>query len=110
MQQHGKGKVKVLKLLECNWCTEHGLKCELRPGKSTLCTKCCKIKVKCKWPSEEKPERKHKQVQAEELEAGPSSSKRLKKILEERSDRMAEVLRMGLKSITDTLNKQGRLL
>ena len=54
-------------------------------------TECRKVKVECEWPSKEKPERKHKQVQAEELEAGPSGLKRLKKTLEERSDRFAEL-------------------
>ena len=49
----------------------------------------------------------------EELEVGPSSSKRPKKTSEERSDGFAElveVLGAGLKAITDTLSKQGRLL
>ena len=64
---------------------ERGLKCELRPGKSTLCIECHKAKAKCERSGEEKSERKHKQVQAEEPEAGPSSSKRSKKTLEERS-------------------------
>ena len=44
---------------------------------------------------------------------GPSSSKRPKNTLEERSDGMvqlAEMLGVGLKAITDTLSKQGRLL
>ena len=36
--------------------------------------------------------------------------KRLKKILEERSDRVVEVLWVGLKAITDTFSKQERLL
>ena len=43
----------------------------------------------------------------------PSGLKRLKKLSEERSNRMAElveVLGVGLKAITDTLSKQGRLL
>ena len=71
------------------------------------------MKAKCTQPSEEKPERKHKQAQAEESEAGPSGSKRPKKTSEERSDGMtelAEVLWVGLKAITDALSKQGRLL
>ena len=44
---------------------------------------------------------------------GPSSSKRLKKMLEERSDRIAELVEMleaGLKAIMDALSKQWRLL
>ena len=71
------------------------------------------MKAKCEWPGEEKPERKHKQVQVEELKAWPSGLKRPKKTLEERSDRVAElveVLGAGLKAIMDTLSKQGRLL
>ena len=50
---------------------------------------------------------------AEELEAGPSGSKRPKKTSEERSDglmELVEVLGAGLKAITDALSKQGRLL
>ena len=53
------------------------------------------------------------EVQAEESEAGPSGSKRLKKTSEERSDgfaELAEVLGVGLKAISDALSKQGRLL
>ena len=49
----------------------------------------------------------------EELEAGPSSSRRLKKMSEERSNGVAElveVLGAGLKAITDALSKQGGLL
>ena len=52
-------------------------------------------------------------MQAEELEMGPSGSKRLKKMSEERSNGIAElvkVLEAGLKAITDALSKQGRLL
>ena len=49
-------------------------------------------------------------MQAEELEAGPSSLKRLKKMSEERSNRMVEMLGMGLKAIMDAFSKQGRLL
>ena len=92
---------------------EHGLKCELRPGKLISCIKCCKVKAKCKQPGEEEPERKHKQAQVEELEAGPSSSKKLKKTSEKRGNRiveLAEVLEVGLKAITDALSKQERLL
>ena len=89
---------------------EHGLECELGPSKSTSCTECRKAKAKCEWPSEEMSERKRKRAQVEELEAGPSSTKRLKKTLEERSNGMAEVLGAELKAITDTLSKQGRLL
>ena len=66
------------------------------------------MKVKCKQSSNEKPERKCKQVQA-----GPSSLKRPKKTLKERSNGMAElaeVLGAGLKAIMDILSKQGRLL
>ena len=113
MQQCRKGKGKASELPECSQCVKHGLKCELRPGKSTSCTKCHEAKTKCKWPSEEMLERKCKWMQAEELEAGLSSSKRLKKMLEERSDRfaeLAEVLEAGLKAITDALGKQERLL
>ena len=44
----------------CNWCAECGLKCELRPSKSTLCMECHKVKAKCKRPGEEKLERKCK--------------------------------------------------
>ena len=49
----------------------------------------------------------------EEAEAGPSGSKRTKKMSEEGSDRMVElteVLQAGLRGITDVLSKQGRLL
>ena len=98
---------------ECSRCAEHGLKCELGPGKSTSCTECCKVKAKCERPGEDKPERKRKRGQAEEPEVGPSSSKRPKKTSEERSDgfvELAEVLGAGLKAITDALSKQGRLL
>ena len=49
-------------------------------------------------------------MQAEELEAGPSGLKRLKKTLEERSDGVVLVLWVGLKAIMDTLSRQGRLL
>ena len=92
---------------------ERGLECKLGPSKSTSCTECHEVKAKCEWPGEEKPERKCKRAQAEESEAGPSGLKRLKKTLEERSDGMmelAEVLGAGLKAITDTPSKQGRLL
>ena len=102
-----------MELPECNWCEERGLKCELRPSKSTLCTECHEAKAKCEQPSKEKPERKHKRAHMEEPEAGPSSSKRLKKTSEERSNRMVElveVLGAGLKAITNALSKQGRLL
>ena len=78
-----------------------------------MCTKCRKAKAKCEWPGEEKLKRNHKWAQAEELEAGPSGSKKPKKTSEERSDGMtelAEVLGAGLKAITDALSKQGRLL
>ena len=105
--------MKASEPLECSQCAEHGLECELRPSKSTSCTKCCEAKAKCEWPSKEKPERKRKQAQAEEPEAGPSGSKRPKKTSEERSDGMtelAEVLGAGLKAITEALSKQGRLL
>ena len=97
----------------CNRCAEHRLECELGPGKSTSCTECREVKAKCERPGEEKPERKCKQAQAEEPEAGPSSSKRPKKTSEERSDGFAElveVLGAGLKAITEALSKQGRLL
>ena len=112
-QQCGKGKSKAEELLVCNQCVECGLECELRPGKSTLCTEYCEVKAKCERPGEEKSERKHKQALAEEPEAGPSGSKRPKKSSEERSDGMAElaeVLGAGLKTITEALSKQGRLL
>ena len=111
MQQCRKGKVE--ELLVCNWCMEHGLKCKLRPSKLTSYTECHKIKAKCKQTGEEKLERKYKQVQAEKLEVEPSGLKRLKKTSEERSDvivELAEVLEMGLKTITHALSKQGRLL
>ena len=113
MQQHRKGKGKASELPEYSPCVERGLECELRPGKLTSCTECCKAKAKCERPGKEKLERKHKQAQAEELEVGPSSSKRLKKTSEERRDgfaELAEVLGAGLKAIMDTLSKQGRLL
>ena len=105
--------MKASEAPDCNRCAERGLECELGPGKLTSCTECCEVKAKCERPGEEKPERKHKWALAEELEAGPSSSKRPKKTLEERSDGFAElveVLRAGLKAITDALSKQGRLL
>ena len=108
MQQHSKGKVKASEPLVCNQCVEHGLECKLRPGKSTLCTKCHEVKVKCKQPDEEKPERMHKWTQAEKPEAGPSGSKRLGKTSEKRSDRvteLVEVLGAGLKAIIDAFNK-----
>ena len=92
---------------------ERGLKCELRPSKSTSCTECCEAKAKCEQPGKEKPERKHKWVLVEEPKAGPSGSKRLKKSLEERSNGMVElmeVLGAGLKAIMEALSKQGRLL
>ena len=87
---------------------ECGLECELGPSKLTLCTEYCEAKAKCKRPSEEKLERKCKQAHMEELEAGPSGSKRLKKSSEERSDGMAElaeVLGAGLKAIMEALSK-----
>ena len=112
-QQLGKGKGKALELPVCNQCTEHGLECELEPGKLTLCIECCEAKAKCEQPSKEKPERNHKQAQVEEPEVEPSGSKRLKKTSEERSDKVAElveVLGAVLKAIMDALSKQGRLL
>ena len=129
-QQCGKGEGKVLEPPECNQCMEcgieyelrpgkstscieHGIECELGPGKSTLCTECREAKAKCKRSGEEKPERKCKWADVEEPEAEPSSSKRPKKTLEERSDGVAElveVLGAGLKAITDALSKQGKLL
>ena len=113
MQQCGKGKGKASELLMCNRCAECRLECELGPGKSTSYTECHEAKAKCERPGEEKPERKRKQAQAEESEAGPCGSKRLKKTLEERSDRfaeLAELLGVGLKAIMDALSKQERLL
>ena len=86
MQQHGKGKGKASESLVCNQCMECGLECKLGPGKLTSCIECCKVKAKCKWLSEEKLERKCKQVQIE-----PSGLKKLKKMLEE-SDMMAELV------------------
>ena len=59
-QQCSKGKAKALELPVYNQCAEHGLECELRPGKSTSCTECYKAKVKCEWPGKEKSERKCK--------------------------------------------------
>ena len=111
MQQYGKRK-KAMELSVCNRCVEHGFECKLRPGKLTLCTECHKAKAKCEQPSEEKLERKCKQVQAEELEAGPNGLKKLKKILEESNvmTELVEVLRVGLRAIMDALNKQGKLL
>ena len=112
MQQCSKGKAKASEPPVCNRCAERGLECELGPGKLTSCTECCEAKAKCERPGEEKPERKRKRGQVEESEAGPSGSKRLKKTSEERSDGMtelAEVLGAGLKAITDTLSRQGRL-
>ena len=110
MQQHSKdkGKGKALEPLVCNRCMECGLECELGPGKLTLYTECCKAKAKCEWPSEEKPERKCKQVQAEESKTGPGDSKRLKKTSEERSNgvvELVEVLEVGLKAIMNAFSK-----
>ena len=113
MQQRRKGKGEVEELLVCNQCTERRLECELGPSKSTSCMECCKAKAKCERPGKEKPERKRKRALVEEPEAGPSSLNRLKKLSEERSNRMAElveVLGAGLKAITEALSKQGRLL
>ena len=59
-QQCSKGKAKASELLECSWCMEHGLKCELRPGKSTSCTECREAKAKCEQLGKEKPEWKQK--------------------------------------------------
>ena len=112
-QQHSKGKAKASEPLVCNQCMERRLECELRPGKLTLSMECHEAKAKCKRPSEEKPERKHKRALVEEPEVEPSGSKRPKKLSEERSNRMTklvEVLEAGLKAITDALSKQGRLL
>ena len=47
MQQRGKGKAKASELPVCNQCVEHGLECELGPGKSTLCMECHEVKAKC---------------------------------------------------------------
>ena len=72
-----------------------------------------KVKAKCEWSSKEKPERKCKQAQVEEMDAGPSNWKRLKKMLEEKSNGMAELLEMlgvGLKAIMDAFSKQRMLL
>ena len=110
MQQCGKGKGKTSELLVYNWCMEHGLECKLGPGKLTLCMECHKMKVKCEQPGEETLERKCKQAQMEELKMEPSGLKRQKKTSEERSDRVMEVLRAGLKAIMDALSKQKRLL
>ena len=60
MQQRGKGKGKAEELPVCNQCVKHGLEYKLRPGKSILCTECCKEKAKCKWLGEEKLKRKCK--------------------------------------------------
>ena len=116
MQQRGKGKVKASEAPEapdCQRCQDHGLKCKLGRSKSTSCEECHEAKVKCKCPGDEKPERKQKWARVEEVEAGPSSSKRTKRTSEEESDGMAElveVLQVGLRGITDALSKQGRLL
>ena len=42
----GKGKA----LLECTRCMDHGLECELWPGKSTSCMACQEGKLKCEQP------------------------------------------------------------
>ena len=79
----------------CNHCVEHGLKCELQPGKLTSCIECHEAKAKCEWPGEEKLKRKCKQAQVEEPEVGPSGLKKLKKMLEENNImvELAKVLR-----------------
>ena len=48
-QSTTKGKGKAL--LECTRCMDHGLQCELRPGKSTFCMACQegKLNLKCEW-------------------------------------------------------------
>ena len=61
-QQCRKGKGKASEPPECSQYVEHGLECELRPGKLTLCTECREVKAKCEQPGEEKPERKRKQA------------------------------------------------
>ena len=99
--------------LDCQQCQDHGLECKLGPGKSTSCEECREAKAKCERPGEEKLEQKRKWARVEEVEAGPSGSKRTKRTSEEGSNRMAElveVLRAGLRGITDALGKQGRLL
>ena len=60
----GKGKA----LLECTRCMDHGLECELRPGKSTSCVACWEAKLMCERPRMEvkgKLERQRKQVEEE---------------------------------------------
>ena len=90
-----------------NQCAEHELECELGPSKSISCMECCKAKAKCKQPGEEKLERKCKEVQTEKLEVWPSGSKKLEKMLEESNMmvELVEVLKGGLKAITDVFNK-----
>ena len=83
----------------CNQCVECGLECELGPSKSTSCMECHKVKVKCEQPSKEKPERKRKRALAEEPQAGPSSLKRLKKLLEERSNGMVELVELEVDKV-----------
>ena len=105
--------MKVSESPDCQWCQDHGLECKLGPGKSTSCEECREAKVKCEHPGDEKLEQKRKRARVEEVEAGPSGSKRPKKTLEERSNgfaELAEVLGAGLKAISDALSKQGRLL
>ena len=95
-------------MLDCQQCQDCGLKCKLRPGKSTSCKECGETKAKCERPRDEKPEWKQKRAQVEEVEAGPSGSKRTKRTSEEGSDGMAElveVLWVGLRGITDALSK-----
>ena len=110
-QQCSKGKKRVLELLECKKCQDHGLECKLGPGKSTSCKECHEVKAKYKCSRDEKLEWKWKQTRVEEVETGPSSLK--KKMSEEKSNGMvelAEVLQAGLRGITDALSKQRRLL
>ena len=71
------------------------------------------MKVKCECSRDEKPEWKWKWAWVKEVEAEQNSSKRSKKMSEEGSNKMmelVEVLWIGLKDIMDALSKQRRLL
>jgi len=46
-------KEKGKALSECTRCMDHGLECELGPGKSTSCVACQEAKLKCEQPGME---------------------------------------------------------